>query len=85
MAIGQKIYELRTAKNISQEQLALDLGVSRQVVLKWETDNVYQIWIKLKYQPIILTQQSIIWQMMNKIHLFLRKRMLIQTLIKLTN
>lgn len=34
MAIGQKIYELRTAKNISQEQLALDLGVSRQVVLK---------------------------------------------------
>mgnify|MGYP004517213393 CR=1 FL=1 len=49
MAIGQKIYELRTAKNISQEQLALDLGVSRQVVLKWETDNVYQIWIKLKY------------------------------------
>ncbi len=49
MAIGQKIYELRTAKNISQEQLALDLGVSRQVVFKWETDNVYQIWIKLKY------------------------------------
>lgn len=49
MAIGQKIYELRTAKNISQEQLALDLGVSRQVVFKWEIDNVYQIWIKLKY------------------------------------
>lgn len=49
MAIGQKIYELRTAKNISQEQLALDLGVSRQAVSKWETDNVYQIWIELKY------------------------------------
>ena len=49
MGIGQKIYELRIAKNISQEQLALDLGVSRQVVFKWETDNVYQIWIKLKY------------------------------------
>lgn len=39
MTIGQKIYELRTAKNISQEQLALDLGVSRQAVSKWETDQ----------------------------------------------
>ena len=36
MTIGQKIVQLRTAKNISQEQLAEALDVSRQSVSKWE-------------------------------------------------
>ncbi len=38
MSIGQKIYELRTAKNLSQDELAELLGISRQSVSKWETD-----------------------------------------------
>lgn len=38
MSIGQKIYELRTAKNMSQGDLANELDVSRQSVSKWETD-----------------------------------------------
>ena len=36
MTIGQKIVQLRLSKNISQEQLAEALDVSRQSVSKWE-------------------------------------------------
>ena len=39
MTIGQKIIELRTAKGISQEQLAEMVSVSRQSVSKWETSE----------------------------------------------
>lgn len=39
MRIGEKIYEQRTAKGLSQEQLAELLEVSRQSVSKWETDS----------------------------------------------
>ena len=38
MNIGSTIYNLRTAKNLSQEELAERLDVSRQSVSKWETD-----------------------------------------------
>ena len=38
MSLGQNIYELRTAKNLSQGNLADLLDVSRQSVSKWETD-----------------------------------------------
>ena len=36
MTIGEKITELRVAANISQEQLAEKINVSRQSVSKWE-------------------------------------------------
>ena len=39
MTIGEKIYKLRSEKGISQETMAFDLGVSRQAVSKWETDQ----------------------------------------------
>lgn len=39
--IGEKIYKLRTEKKVSQEKLALELGVARQTVSKWEM-NVTQ-------------------------------------------
>lgn len=39
MGIGKKIFELRTAKNLSQGDLAEILDVSRQSVSKWETDS----------------------------------------------
>ena len=39
MTIGQKIIQLRTAADISQEQLSEMLGVSRQSVSKWEMDQ----------------------------------------------
>ena len=38
MNIGNNIYKLRTAKNLSQGELAELLDVSRQSVSKWETD-----------------------------------------------
>ncbi len=37
MSIGEKIYELRKKKNMSQEDLASVLNVSRQTISKWET------------------------------------------------
>ncbi len=39
MTIGEKIYKLRVNLNISQEQLAEKLSVSRQSVSKWEMDQ----------------------------------------------
>ncbi len=39
--IGENIRELRKAKGISQEELALQLEVSRQTVFKWEKDIMH--------------------------------------------
>ena len=39
MSIGERITELRTARNISQGQLANALSVSRQAISKWENDQ----------------------------------------------
>ncbi len=38
MSIGQRLYCLRKEKNLSQEELAELLSVSRQSISKWETD-----------------------------------------------
>lgn len=38
MSIGERIIELRKEKNLSQNQLAQALNVSRQAVSKWEND-----------------------------------------------
>lgn len=40
MNIGERIFELRKASGLSQEELAEKLGVSRQSVSKWESGNV---------------------------------------------
>ena len=34
--IGNKIYELRKQRGLSQEELAYKLGVARQTISKWE-------------------------------------------------
>lgn len=38
MSLGSNIYALRAQANLSQEELAAKLSVSRQSVSKWETD-----------------------------------------------
>ena len=39
MGLGERIYKLRTEKEMSQGDLADALGVSRQSISKWETDG----------------------------------------------
>ena len=39
MTLGEKLQALRKARGLSQEQLALELNVSRQAVSKWELDE----------------------------------------------
>lgn len=39
MTLGEKIYKLRTENNLSQEAFGECLGVSRQSVSKWETNQ----------------------------------------------
>jgi len=39
MSIGERISELRARENITQGELARVMGVSRQAVSKWETDQ----------------------------------------------
>lgn len=41
MKFGDKLIELRRKKGYSQEELAEKLGVSRQSVSKWESNNTY--------------------------------------------
>ena len=41
MTTGQKISELRKAKDITQDDLAERLGVSRQSVSRWESDAAF--------------------------------------------
>ena len=36
MTLGEQIKNSREKKNLSQEELAFQLGVSRQAVSKWE-------------------------------------------------
>lgn len=39
MTIGQKLLELRKVKQLSQEEVAEKLNVTRQTISKWETDQ----------------------------------------------
>ena len=40
MTFGEKLYQLRTGKKMSQEALARKLGVSRQAISRWELGEV---------------------------------------------
>jgi len=39
--IGEKLFELRKEKNLSQEEVADKLNVSRQAISKWESNDCY--------------------------------------------
>ena len=41
MTFGERLLALRKSKNISQEELAEVLNVSRQSISKWENDRAY--------------------------------------------
>lgn len=41
VTFGERLYELRRNRNISQEELAELLDVSRQSISKWENDKAY--------------------------------------------
>lgn len=41
MKFGDKLIRLRKKNGLSQEELAEKLGVSRQSVSKWESNNTY--------------------------------------------
>ena len=39
MSLGERLYELRKKKGLSQEEVADQLNVTRQTISKWETDE----------------------------------------------
>lgn len=41
MTFGERLYELRNKNNLSQEELAEVLDVSRQSISKWENNKAY--------------------------------------------
>jgi len=48
MSLGEKLLDLRKKAGLSQEDVAEKLGVSRQTVSKWETDQTVPELIKAK-------------------------------------
>jgi len=48
MSLGEKLLDLRKKASLSQEEVAEKLGVSRQTVSKWETDQTALELIKAK-------------------------------------
>lgn len=40
MILGDKLYKLRKSKNLSQEQLALELQISKTALINWENNKV---------------------------------------------
>lgn len=48
MSLGEKLLYLRKKEGLSQEDVAEKLGVSRQTVSKWETDQTVPELIKAK-------------------------------------
>ncbi|MDD2878511.1 MAG: helix-turn-helix transcriptional regulator [Acidiphilium sp.] len=42
-SVGQRIRALRLANNLTQDQFAGQLGVSRSAIAQWETDRAGQI------------------------------------------
>lgn len=48
MSLGEKLLDLRKKAGLSQEEVADKLGVSRQTVSKWETDQTVPELIKVK-------------------------------------
>ena len=41
MSMGSKLAQARRKNNLTQEQLAEKLGVTRQAVSRWESDAAY--------------------------------------------
>ena len=39
MNLGEKLFELRKAKNLTQDEVAEKLNVTRQTISKWETNQ----------------------------------------------
>ncbi|OYU83227.1 MAG: hypothetical protein CFE24_12395 [Flavobacterium sp. BFFFF2] len=39
MTLGEKLFTLRTIKNISHEKLSYELNVSKTAIIKWEQDK----------------------------------------------
>ena len=39
MNLGNNLYQARKKKGLSQEEVAEKLGVTRQTISKWETDE----------------------------------------------
>ena len=60
MTIGERIREARTAKGLTQEQLAEQVHVTKQAVYKYETGIVFR-WISWKALPPALAWCPATW------------------------
>ncbi len=60
MSFGENLRLMRKARNLTQEQFAEALGVSRQAVSKWEADSGYPEAEKLIVISRVLGQPHIV-------------------------
>ena len=60
MKLCEKLYELRRAAGLSQEELAERLNVSRQAVSKWENGVSHSYRYHTQYHKLTLKQYSLV-------------------------
>lgn len=77
MKLGEQIQKNRKRKGLSQEELAEKIGVSRQAVSKWESDQSVPDWEKMlalstlfgvSVDAILKGESEQEWQQQKKIH-----------------
>lgn len=61
MSFRDNLQHLRATRNMTQEQLAMLVGVSRQSVTKWESERAYPEMDKLLKLCQILIVRLMIW------------------------
>jgi len=59
MTLGQRLQKARKESGLSQEELAEQLGVSRQAVSKWENDSGYPEMEKMIREPNLSGQPGL--------------------------
>ena len=59
--IGKFISELRKEKGMTQEQLAVKLGVTQKSVSRWETGKIMPDFLRCQVQ--VINKRSVLWDL----------------------
>lgn len=56
--IGQRIYEIRTSKRMTQLSLGMKLGVSQETISAYENNKTFPTLSNIIFKYVIITRKS---------------------------